>query len=183
MNPVSRILLSRMVLFILISSTTLVLTGCSSFPEVKTQAYAQLKTEEVFESDFARVWKAIETAIQPAKVLERSPTEVSPSELKKLDLRELKTDWIYSQSRNKYQEYVVNHLPRKIYLQSRYTLRIRAEKTFGGVHVSIETQEQVQRYKSDGSLDSFASIGAPDSSRSSEMLNKIKFTLLSLPSL
>lgn len=177
--PYSRILLSKIVIL----SIALSSLGCSSFPEVKTQAYAQLKTEEVFEFDLPTVWKAIETAVKPAKILERTPSEVSPEELKKINQRELQTDWIYAQSRNKYQEYVINGLPRKVYLQTRYILTIRAEKMFGGVKVSIQSDEQIQRYKTDGSLDSYATVGIPDSSRSSEMLNKIKFTLLSLPSI
>jgi len=173
----SRIHLSKIAVFCL----ALFSIGCSSFPEVRTQAYAQLRTEEIFETDLSTVWKAIETAIQPAKVLERTPSEISPDELKKIDYRELQTDWIYAQSRNKYQEYVINGLPRKVYLQSRYTLRVRAEKVWVGVKVSIQSDEQIQRYKTDGSLDSYTTVGTSDPSRSSEMLNKIKFTLLSLP--
>ena len=155
--------------------------GCSSFPEVKTQAYARLKTQEVFEYEFPIVWKAIESSTRTYSVTEKSPAEVSPVELKQLRQRSLKTDWIYSQSRNKYQEYVINGIPKKTYLQSRYRFKILAQRTLGGVLVAIDLDEEVQRLRYDGSFGEYEKAGEPDTSRSSELLNKIKFSLLSLP--
>ena len=154
--------------------------GCSSFPEVRTLAYAKLKTEEVFEYDFPVVWNAIEASIRSYSVLERTPAEISPVELKQLNQRTLKTDWIYSQSRNKYQEYVINGIPKKTYLQSRHRFTILAHKTLGGVRVSIRLDEEVQKLKYDGTTSDYSPAGEVDTSRSSELLNKIKFSLLSI---
>ncbi len=96
------------------------LSACSSTSEVKQQQYATLKNERTFEHELPVVWKAIETTFKNHKVVERDPEEVGALEWKDLSERSLSTDWIYGQSKDKYQEYRVNDLPRKKYLQTRY---------------------------------------------------------------
>src|SRR3954464_1184317 len=96
-----------------VAVVTTLLSGCASSQPVKTQDYAKLKNTRTFEFEFPMVWNAIETAFKGYKVVDRDPDDVDAQELKKLRARTLETDWIYTQSRDKYIEYKVNDLPKK----------------------------------------------------------------------
>jgi hypothetical protein len=162
-----------------ISLTFLNLSGCASGPDVKTQAFAELKNERVFESEFPAVWKAIEATMKNHKIVERDPEEVTPLEMKKLKERELTTDWIYTQSRDKYIEYKVNSLPKKKYLQTRMRYQVEAESVMGGTFVKVLIDEEIERLKKDGTPDGYESVSKADSSRAHELLEKIRYALLS----
>ena len=156
-------------------------TGCSSAPPVKSQAYAKLNDQRMFEYDFPVVWKGIESALKNYKIVSRDPSndDVGPLELQKLDKRTLETDWIYGQSRDKYQEYQVNGTPRKKYLQTRLKYRIVAKRVIGGTDVKVNTEEEIEKLKNDGSSAGFDSVDEPDASRAHELLDKINLAILS----
>jgi hypothetical protein len=157
-------------------------SGCSSSPEMKTQAYGQLSNQRSYEYDFPTVWKGIEESLRKYHVVSRSPDDVNSVELKKLKRRKLETDWIYSQSRDKYQEYSVNGSPRKIYLQTRFKYYVEAQKDFGeSVTVTVRTEEEVEKLKSDSTSDGYSEVENPDSSRPAELLDKIKVAILAAP--
>lgn len=153
-------------------------SGCSSGPEVKTQAYAPLKNERTFESEFPIVWHGIESALKNAKIVDRDPEEVDAVELRQLSRRSLETDWIYTQSRDKYVEYKVNGTPRRKQLQMRVKYAIVAKRVIGGTDVSIRATEEIERLKEDGSADGYEEM-EPDPSRAAELLDKINLAILS----
>ncbi len=157
------------------------LVGCSSPQPVKTQAYAKLSHQRVFEYDFPKVWKGIEEALRNHKILDRDPKEVNPLELKKLTERTLETDWVYGQSRDKYHEYQVNGSPRKVYLQSRFKYFIEAKSQIGGVKVSIKTHEEIEELNADGTPSGYVEMKEPDPSRPSDLIDKIGLSILSAP--
>src|SRR4051794_29582002 len=101
---------ARLSLFVLaVLSVALGLnSGCSSTQKVETQAYAKLNNQRTFEYDFPTVWKGIEEALHNYKIVDRSPKEVDPIEMKQLKKRTLETEWVYSQSRDKYVEFKLN---------------------------------------------------------------------------
>lgn len=152
--------------------------GCSSTREVKTQAYAVLKSHRTYEYEFPVVWKGIEKAVSGLKVTDRDPEEVDPVEMRKLDRRTLETDWVYGQSRDKYVEYKVNDSPRKKYLQTRTRYKVDARSQIGGVDVAVILSEEIERLNEDGSPAGYEGAEA-DSSRASEMLDKIQNAILS----
>ncbi len=159
----------------------LISAGCSSTPEVKNQKYAELKSETTFEYEFPVVWKAVETAVREYKITDRDPKEVNEVEIKKLRERMLKTDWIFSKSRDKFIEYKVNNLPRKKYLQTRIKYDVMAESVIGGVKVTVAMDEEVERLNEDGSPAGYESAAEKDSSRANDLLNKIRNAILSAP--
>ena len=159
--------------------STLATTGCSHSPEVKQEAYAKLATQKTFESDMPTTWKAIEDTFHNFKVMDRNPNKIDNFEMKKLTKRTLETDWIYGQSRDKYVNYLVNGTPRHKNLQTRVKYVVTAATQIGGVDVSVETREEIERLKSDGSPDGFDTVDDVDPSRPSEILNKIQNSLLS----
>jgi hypothetical protein len=154
------------------------LASCASAPEVKSQKYAALRGDRVFEAEFPAVWKGVEKAVSGYKVTERDPEEVDALEMKKLTERSLETDWIYGQSRDKYQEYEVNGSPRKKYLQVRHRYRIVARSVMGGTRVEVAASEEIERLRADGTPDGYAGT-EPDSSRANELLEKINLAILS----
>jgi hypothetical protein len=157
-------------------------SGCASTPPVKTEAYAQLRNHRTFEYEFPVVWKAIEEVFRNTKVTDRDPDEVSELDLRnRIRERTLKTDWAYGQSRDKYQEYTVNDLPKKVFLQERTRYRVEARRVMGGTDVVVSTDEEVERLHSDGSSAGFSSVDQPDSSRADEILNKINAAILAAP--
>jgi hypothetical protein len=166
---------------LLIGLLILSFSGCSSTPGVKSQAYAKLQNERTYEYDFPTVWKGIEEAVRKYKVTDRDPKEVGIIEMKSLTQRSLETDWIYTQSRDKFYEFQVNHSPRKIYLQSRFKYTIDAKRVLGGVHVKINTDEEIERLNMNGTPAGYASSDEPDPNRAGEFLDKIKLSILSLP--
>jgi hypothetical protein len=161
---------------------TVFASTCSSAPPVKTEAYAQLKNHRTFENDFPTVWKAIEEVFRNTKVTDRDPDTVSELDLRnKTKERRLKTDWTYGQSRDKYQEYKVNDLPKKVFLQERTRYTVDAHRVMGGVEVLVKNEEEVEKLNSDGSSAGFYSVDKPDTSRADEIVNKIANAILSAP--
>jgi hypothetical protein len=154
-------------------------SGCSSAPSVKQQAYAKLNNEHTFEYEFPEVWKAIEASFHNFKVADRDPSQVGPLEMKKLTKRKLETDWILGQSRDKYIEYKVNGSPRKQYLQTRLKYTVLADRVIGGTHVAVKTAEEVERLNKDGTSSGWDSSGHVDPSRAAEVLDKIGQSLTS----
>src|SRR5258708_5324090 len=108
----------------------ILLTACSHSPIVKTQNYAALREQRTFEYALPAVWHGIEDSLKDAKVTRRDPSD--PVEIANLTERTLETDWIYDQSRDKYQEYFVNESPRKKYLKARFRYEVVAESIVGG---------------------------------------------------
>jgi len=153
---------------------TLAVSGCASTPPVKSQAYAKLKNQRTFEYEFPVVWKGIEAAVRNYRVLERDPEEVSPVEMKKLTHRTLETDWIYGQSRDKYIEYKVNDLPKKKFLQTRLKYKVIAKAVLGGVDVSVESDEEIERLNTDGTPAGYEGVSEVDTSRPNELIERIQ---------
>ena len=155
--------------------------GCSSgaVAPVKSQQYAKLSNKRTYEYEFPIVWKAIESAFHNYKVTNRDPNEVDVLEMKKLSRRTLDTEWVYAQSRDKYQEYSVNGSPRKVYLQTRVKYHIEALRTLGAVVVTVEASEEVEKLKDNGDSAGYGRADSLDPSRASEVLDKIGNAVLS----
>lgn len=151
----------------------LAVAGCAT-SNVKSQNYAKLSEERTLEYEFPTVWKGIESALKNYKIAERDPDEVDEVEMKTLKRRDLETDWIYGQSRDKYLEYKVNGSPRKKMLQTRIKFMIRAETVIGGVHVKVGSREEIEELADDGSSRGYSDVGNRDTSRTNEMLEKIE---------
>lgn len=166
---------------IFIFACLLSMLSCSSSPKVKQQAYAKLQSSRTFEYDFPTVWKGIEAAFTNYKITDRDPSDVDVNELKNLRERTLKTDWIYAQSRDKYQEYKVNGSPRKQYLQTRLRFEVVAASVMGGVDVKVKPDEEIEKLDKNGKGDGYSSVDHPDTSRAGEVLDKINQAILSLP--
>jgi hypothetical protein len=137
--------------------------GCAGTPAVRSQAYAPLRSERDFEYELRPVWDAIEGALRNQKIQRRDPDEVQELEWKSLKERKLETDWIYSQSREKYQEYRVNDLPQKKYLQIRFRYAVVALRVMGGTHVAVRVEEEVEKLHTDGSSDGYSGMAADPS--------------------
>jgi hypothetical protein len=148
---------------------------------VETQAYAKLKTERTFEYDFPTVWKGIEGTLYNFKVTDRDPKNVSVLEMRQLKKRTLETDWVYSQSRDKYSEYKINGTPRRINLQTRIKYVIEAQRVLGGTTVLIQAKEEVERLNEDGSPAGYDGVEQIDTSRPSELLDKIQNSIFAAP--
>ncbi len=145
--------------------------SCSSTPEpVKTQAYAQLQKERTLEHEFPAVWKGLEAALKDHKIVERDPETVETQDWSKLEARSLETDWIYTQSRDKYVEFKVNNFPRKQYLQMRYRYRVKAKRILGGTHLTVEMDEQLERLDANGKATGYTDSEKPDSSRANGLI-------------
>lgn len=167
----------RLIFVSTLVSLSLVL-ACAHTNEVKKQKYAVLKDEVVFEEEFPVVWKGIETALKDHKIAERDPDEVGPIELKQLKERQLRTDWIYGQSRDKYHEYRVNGSPRKKYLQTRFRFEVLAKRVIGGVQVKVNMDEEIEKLKDDGTPSGYSGVDQKDTSRQSELIEKIRTSIL-----
>lgn len=167
-----------MILHIALALLLTLSAACSTAPAVKSQAYAQLQNHRTFEYEFPRVWKGIEEAFKNYRILRRDPDSITNSELKKLKNRILETDWVYSQSREKYVEFKVNGFPQKKYLQTRVQFRVTAQKVLGGIEVYILTTEEVEKLKADGNPTHYEPSAAPDTSRAHEILEKIENSIL-----
>jgi hypothetical protein len=154
-------------------------SACASTPDVKKQAYADLREKWTFESELPTVWKGIEKAFENYRVSERDPSEVSQLEMKHLRERTLETDWVIGQSRDKYIEFKVNDLPKKQYLQTRVRFKVRASRVLGGTEVAVHTDEELERLNADGSVKGWEEADTRDTSRTNEMIEKIKLAILS----
>lgn len=179
----SNLLLTRVYLAVTFASlsTAFLISGCASSPNIKQQQYAKMGDRRTFEYDFPTVWKAIEATFANYKVVDRDPDEVGVIEMKSLRKRTLETGWIYGQSRDKYIEYKLNGFPKKQYLQTRVKYNLVANSVMGGVEVAIVTSEELERLKDDGSPDGYVRAENLDTSRASEMLDKINNSILALP--
>jgi uncharacterized lipoprotein len=142
------------------------LPACSS--SYKTQGYAKLSNTKEFEEEYPVVWKATLAALSEYKV-----------EDKDQDKGEVVTDWIYSTSNDKYLEYLVNGMPRRRYLQTRYKMTVNLKKQLGSVKVTVNPKEEVENVKSDGSFDNWKSVSEPDSARANDLVKAIELKVLS----
>jgi hypothetical protein len=150
------------------------LIACSSGPQVKQQAYAKLPDSRVFEYEFPTVWSGIEETFKNFPIVKRDPKEVGELEMEKLTERTIETDFIYTNSRDKYQEYKINGIPKKKYLQSRVKYTLTAKNVLGGVSVAIRTTEEIEKLKPDGSSAGYSKVKEVDTSRPAELLDKIQ---------
>jgi hypothetical protein len=173
-------MLKSLLIFIPLAALTLTL-GCASLPEVKSQAYAPMKNERTYESEFPILWKAIESAARHNRVIHRDPPEATPLEMKKMPSRTLETDWIYSKSRNQYQEYQVNDFPRKVFLQNRFKYLVSANAVMGGVQVKVTTTEEVERLNANGTPHGYSVSQSPDTALAHDFLEKITLELSANP--
>jgi hypothetical protein len=161
---------------------SLALTACSSGPPVKQEAYAKLKNQRTFEYEFPAVWKAIEETLRNYRITDRNPKDVDANEMRRIRHRTLETDWVYTKSNDKYIEFKVNDLPRKIYLQSRLKYKIDVQAVLGGVQVTVSTEEEIERLKDDGSPNGWDAVDDDkDSARASDMLDRINMSILAAP--
>ncbi len=163
------------------SAMILLMSACASSPVVKSQDYAKMPGSHFYEHEFPSVWKGVEAALKNYKILERDPEEVSSVEMKNLTQRTLETDWIYSQSQDKYQEYQVNGSPRKKYLQLRYKHEIVAKRAVGGTEIAVKTVEEIEKLKPDGTSLGFSQSDSTSPSLSHDLLEKINLAVLSNP--
>jgi hypothetical protein len=158
-------------------------SSCSSAPEVKQEEYAKLKDARMFEYEFPIVWHAIEDALHGYVVTNRDPNKVGIVEMKKIRQRTIDTDWVYSRSTEKYIEYKVNDSPRKIFLQTRTRYHLMARTVLGGVEVSVDPQQEIEKLKEDGSSEGFVTADSPDRSLANVMLDKINQAILAAPNI
>ncbi|MCM2323210.1 MAG: hypothetical protein NDJ90_08100 [Oligoflexia bacterium] len=149
------------------------LPSCASGPDVKKQGYAALNSRRSYEYELPVVWKGIEKALSSYKIESRDAEGAIE--------REIETDWMIGQSRDKYHEYRVNGSPRKKYLQTRFKFKVTAERRIGSTEVAVQLLEEIERLKADGTSDGYETTDSAsvDSSRSSELLDKIQFSILS----
>ena len=155
--------------------------GCASVAKTQSQKYAKLSSERTFETELPEVWRAIESVFSKYKIIERDPDEVTTLEWNDLKARELRTDWVIGRSRDKFVEFKVNGSPRKIYLQTRIKTTVRAERVLGGTHVQVGNTEEIEELHTDGTSAGWTEAEALDTSRNSEVLDKIKQSILSAP--
>ncbi len=140
---------------------------CTSSP-YKKQSYAKLSNEKVFEEEFVKVWKGIVSATSEYTITEKDE-----------QAGVLVTDWIYSTSSDKFIEYKVDSFPRKKYLQTRYRFKVLTSKQIGGVKVTVNSSEEVEKIKESGDFDRWLSVSDPDSARQNEILKAIELKILS----
>lgn len=158
----------KTIFFFLTLGLNVIHGGCST--GYKNQQYAQLPNAKVFEEEYPKVWKGILAALNEYKLEEEN-----------FESGNVRTDWIYSTSTEKFVEYKVNDMPRKKYLQVRYKLEVKAEKHMGGVNVIVTPEEEVEALKKDGTFDSWKKSKKFDTSRANEVLRNIENKILSLP--
>jgi len=139
-------------------------SACSSSPDVKKNQYGPTTSERTWEYEFPVVWKAIEEAFRNHKIKERDSDDVDAVELKKLTERSMKTDWIYSQSTDKYVTYTTRDkgAPSRVYLQLRYRIVLEAEKVMGGTQVRIRPEEEIQEVDEKGNPGDYVEVDEED---------------------
>lgn len=157
---------------VVVASLIFVFTGCSSAPDVKQQKYAKLRSEKTFEYELKTVWKATEAALKNHKIVEKDEEDGM-----------IRTDWVFTRSKDKYIEFKVNDFPRKQYLQTRLRYQFRLEKVLGGTRVSVEADEEIERLDSKGQPLGYESIDEADrdTGRLNQWLDQIQNSILSLP--
>lgn len=149
--------------------------GCATSSSIQQEKYAPVRTDWTLDGmEFYSTWKAIESAMRGYKVRSRDPDEVSELDLKKLRRRSLETEWIYGRSRDKYIEVVVNEIPSRKYVQTRFRFRVLADQTIPGTHVRVDLEEEVENLNKDGSSAGYESTESVDTALARELLEKIK---------
>ena len=155
------------------------LAACSHSMPIQRQKYATQRMEKVFEGEFPAVWKAVEAALRNYTITERDPAEADEVALRRLTRRSLQTGWIYSQSRDKYVEYRVNDVPYRKPLQVRTRYRLVAQRSLGGVTISLAPEEEIENLRPDGTQSGYSGVDQVDTSRAAELLEKIHLKFLS----
>jgi hypothetical protein len=156
-----------------------VLSACASSPDVKKEQYAKLSNTRTLQYDFPTVWKGIEEAFRGYKILERDPNKVDDLEMKHIRKRTLETDWIYSQSRDKYQETKVNGVPQRVPLQVRLKYKVTATSRMAGTDVTVNSTEEIEKLDNYGTSEGYHSVEAVDTAREADMVEKINMAVLS----
>lgn len=148
--------------------------SCSSTPttEVKKEAYAKLSNKRTFEYPFETVKNKVSEVAKDYPVL-------AQKEEKERALV-IETDWVLTESRDKYVNYKNNEHVRHKTLQSRLKYSIRVAPAMGGAEVTVKTTEEVEKLKPDGTPDGFKAIknNDVDTSRAKEFLDKVEVELL-----
>jgi hypothetical protein len=163
----------------LILIVCLIAFSCASSPAVKQVSYAKMKSDKTFEHEFPAVWKGIEKTLEKYKIVDRDPEEVTSTEMISIRERDIETDWIYGQSRDKYIEYTVNGFPKKKALQTRLKYEVTAKRSLGGTDVFVRVDEEIERLNQDGTSDGWENVSNKDSSRANEIIEKIGLAILS----
>lgn len=153
--------------------------GCSSTRDVKKEKYADLRTEWTFEADFKSVWLAIERALAKNTIATRDPEAVEENDWKDTDKRNLETEWVYSQSKDKYVSYEVNGFPKRKLLQTRLRYKVYAERVMGGVHVEVKMDEEIENLNKKGEPQGYEAVDEIDTQRPNKLLEQIKLQLWS----
>jgi hypothetical protein len=155
--------------------------GTRKDPTAQSAHYGKLSSEREFDADMPTLWKAIERAVSGYQIVSRDPDKVDVLEMRKLRQRQLETDWIYSQSRDKYDVAWSAGVPKQVPLQSRIKYKVHAEQQMGGILVQVWTSEELETLAKDGSSNGYHSVDAKDvdPSRAAELLDKIRLALLS----
>lgn len=156
------------------------LSGCaSSGPVVQQEQYAHLSNTRTLQYDFPTVWNGIEEAFRGYKIVSRNPNKVDTLDMKHLTKRTLETDWIYSQSRDKYQEATVNGVPQRVPLQMRLKYKVTATRRMTGTQVTVNSTEEIEKLDNYGTSAGYHGVDRVDTARESEMVEKINMAVLS----
>lgn len=155
--------------------TALILSACASGPKPRTEtlAYAKLNNERVFDYPMTTTWKAIQEVFRNYKITSQDASDAHK--------RKLETDWIYSQSRDRYATIVIDKIPRQQPLQDRVQFKVRAETLFGGTRVTVETSEEIETIHDDGTHAGYDKVSPPDPSRAADILDKTGRAILAAP--
>lgn len=155
------------------------LSGCAApVVEHQRQSYAKYSDTRTLEYGMPQVWKAIEATLRNHKIVDRTPTEVDVIEMKTLKRRTIETDWINSQSRNRYVNYTVNGAVRRKELQTRHKFVVLAESVLGGVKLTVSMREENEMLRQDGTSGGWEASEDVDSSRINDLLSQIQNQVL-----
>lgn len=150
-------------------------TGCASAPAVpmSRERYARLSNERFFNSDVITVWKSVARVTENYRITQR---EIDGS-----TARALKTDWIYTRSRDKHDSIRIHGEVKTLPLQSRIRFKIMAHGVLGGTEVQVETSEEIEQLGTDGRSQGYRAVADADkdTSRASDLLDKIGLALIS----
>lgn len=156
-------------------------TGCASALPVKRQEYAASRTERVLEVEWMDVLRAVDETLRLQRVVKRTPDTDDLLELRRADERTWDTDWVESQSRDKYVEYQLEGVPKRKNLGVRLKYRVIAAKALGGVSLKVRQWEELEKLDSRGKSLGYEEVTALDTSRSSELLERVQQAILAAP--